>query len=144
MSDWRIGLGFNVANGSLVDVETQFESNSVALGNAWVAQISPYNRFPNTVMTGFGKPYGFGRGIIVWEFSAIPNLAYEYLIETYFKSSGAWVASQKLTIKTRDTTPSDWIRLNVYPRFDSINGITDYNYYQQSFRLAFQVYGESG
>lgn len=103
--DYRIAAGWNVALGSLINVEAITPS-----GEPTFKAPDVFGRYDPGVLKirGDGTGYHSGFGMITWYFAGLTRGQFRYLQETYC-SNGYW---GKVTIYTRLDTPGTYTRYN--------------------------------
>ncbi len=110
VSDHRIATGHGVALGSLTNVEdiSQFQYQGVGLYPTSPI-IDPYPVRTRVLST---KEYGDGAIPHEWFWNLLPQVAVEYIYDTYM--SGGTVVTNNATIYTPRFDYDDWVRYNAY------------------------------
>ena len=107
---YSIAVGSSVALASLTNVEVLLYPYTKP---RWIAPRSLIpDMYPVRTTLGSGRMRGDGSAQAVWEFSALPKAAVDYLM-TYLWSSGTAV-STAVTIYTRQHELDQYIRANAY------------------------------
>lgn len=107
---YSIAVGSSVALGSLINVEDLLYPYTKP--RRIVPRSQPVSAFPVRTTLGSGRVRGDGAISHVWEFSAIPVAAVDYLMTLLW--SGGTVVSTACTIYTRRHDLADYARYNAY------------------------------
>lgn len=105
---YRLGTGWNVALGSLVNVElipqiARPPSNAL-----------PVDPFPIRTEMLSNLVYGDGSPGHVWSYDSLLITGLNYIIATYLTTAGAVVASKKITLYTNLRDRATYARYNAY------------------------------
>ncbi len=105
--DYRIGAGWNVALGSLTNIET-----ITPTGEPTFKAPDVYGSYDPGVrrIRADGSLYHAGFGMVQWRFAGITRGQVRYLMETYCANG----YSGKVTINTRLDDPDTYTRYNAY------------------------------
>lgn len=100
-ADFRIAAGWNVALGSLTNVENISQI-------MYPPKVTPVDGYPVRRIALSGKVYGDGRIDHVWEYRSITTTALYYIIDTYLSTA----TSAAVTIYTLS-------RVGTYARYNA-------------------------
>jgi hypothetical protein len=105
---YRIASGWNVALGSLVNLELITQIGRPP------TRCQPVNLFPIATEMLSNIVYGDGTPSLTWMFDSLPVGALPYILSTYLTTSSVLVKSKKVTIFTNLRDRGYYGRFNAY------------------------------